>query len=414
MIVCVLLPRFELAVAAGGLQALVGRAVALAPDRSTPAGRAGIGEVSGAAQAVGLRPGMALGEALTRCPELELVPGDPIAVTAAWERALQALEGIGAAVESQRPGLACFDAAGLRGLYGGSEELVILAARRALGTPARLGGAPTRFCALAAALATRPRRTTIVREAAGDHLRQLPVSMLRSRPLTAPLVQLLERLGIATLGELAAMPRAALTDRFGAAGAEAHRLASGEDDPPTPRRPVELLSESLELHESASGPALEHALGVLIDRLLARPERRGRTLRGATLTARLVDAHGRRTVDADDRGGGGIGGGSWQVPVTFRESTADPHRMRLALIPRLTLLPAPALALGLAADRLGPPTGNQQALLAEAIELRRDRLQEAVSQARVAAGPNAALRVVGVDTASRIPERRMMLAPFES
>ncbi|HWH11419.1 MAG TPA: hypothetical protein VG165_09840 [Solirubrobacteraceae bacterium] len=403
MIVCVLLPRFELSVAAGGLQSLVGRAVAIAPDGSAPAGRAGIGEVSGAAQALGLRPGMPLGEALTRCPELDLVAGDPIGVTAAWERALQALEGIGAAVESQRPGLACFEAAGLRGLYGGSEELVIAAARRALGTPARLGGAPTRFCALAAALATRPRRTTIVREAARDHLRNLPVSMLRSRPTTAPLVQMLERLGIATLGELAAMPRAALTDRFGPAGAEAHRLACGEDDPPTPRRPVELLAESFELHESASGPALEHALGVLIDRLLARPERRGRTLRGATLTARLVDANGR-----------GTRGGSWRVPVTFRESTADPQRMRLALIPRLTLLPAPALALGLAADRLGPPTGDQRALLAEAVEHRRKRLQEAVRQARVAAGPNAALRVVGVDTASRIPERRMMLAPFES
>ncbi|MEA2372739.1 MAG: protein ImuB [Solirubrobacteraceae bacterium] len=402
MIVCVLLPRFELAVAAGGLQSLVGRPVALAPDASAPTGRAGIGEVSGAAQAVGLRPGMGLGEALTRCPGLELVAGDPVAVTAAWERSLQALEGIGAAVESQRPGLACFDAAGLRGLHGGSEELVIVAARRALGTPARLGGAPTRFCALAAALATRPRRTTIVRGAAGDHLRNLPVSLLRSRPRTAPLVQMLERLGISTLGELAAMTPAALTDRFGAAGAEAHRLARGEDDPPTPRRPVELLAESLELHESASGQALEHALGVLIDRLLARPERRGRTLRGATLTARLVDAQGSN------------GGGSWQVPVTFRESTADPQRMRLALTPRLTLLPAPALALGLAAGRLGPPTGDQRALLSEPIELRRERLREAVRQARVAGGPNAALRVVAVDSASRIPERRMMLAPFES
>jgi protein ImuB len=411
MIVCVLLPRFELAVAAGGLKSLVGRAIAISPDRSTPAGRGGIGEVSGAAQALGLRPGMPLGEALVRCPELELVAGDPVAVAAAWERALEALEGIGAAVESQRPGLACFEAAGLRGLYGGSEELVITAARRALGTPARLGGAPTRFCALAAALGTRPRRTTIVRGAARDHLRGLPVGLLRSRPRTAPLVQMLERLGIATLGELAGMPRAALTDRFGPAGAEAHRLACGEDDPPIPRRPVELLAESLELHESASGPALEHALGVLIDRLLARPDRRGRTMRGATLTARLVDGHARGQVDADGRR---TGGGSWQVPVTFRESTADPQRMRLALIPRLTLLPAPALALGLAADRLGPPTGDQRALLEEAVELRRGRLHEAVSQARAAAGPNAALRVVGVDTASRIPERRMMLAPFES
>ena len=47
MVACVLIPRFELAIAAGGLEALAGRAVALAPDGSSGP----IGEVSGAAQA---------------------------------------------------------------------------------------------------------------------------------------------------------------------------------------------------------------------------------------------------------------------------------------------------------------------------------------------------------------------------
>ena len=83
---------------------------------------------------------MALGEALARCPALELVAADPIAVAAAWERTLRALEGIGAASSPQRPGLACFALDGLRGLHGGSEELVLAAARRALDRPARAGG----------------------------------------------------------------------------------------------------------------------------------------------------------------------------------------------------------------------------------------------------------------------------------
>jgi protein ImuB len=209
-------------------------------------------------------------------------------------------------------------------------------------------------------------------------------------------VATLERLGIATLGDLAGMTRAALADRFGSAGVEAHRLARGEDDPPRPRRPVEPLHESLELHESACGPALEHALGVLIDRLLARPERRGRTLREATLAAGLV------------------GGGSWRASVAFREALADPRRMRLALTPQLELLPAPALVLSLAAEQFGPAAGGQRSLIAPAIELRQERLREAVRQARTAAGADAALRVVAVDIASRVPERRMMLAPFES
>ncbi len=392
MIACVLIPRFELAVAAGGLEPLAGRAVAIAPE----GGSGPIGEVSGAAQTFGVRSGMALGEALARCPTLELLGADPIAVAAAWELTLGTLEGIGAGVEAVRPGLACFSLDGLRGMYGGSDELVLMAARRALDRPARLAAAPTSFCALAGALMTRPRRTLIVRESARAHLAPLPVALLRSRERTALLVDSLERLGIATLGELAAFPRASLADRFGAAGIEAHRLACGEDDPPHPRRIEIPLRESLELHEATGGPALERALALLIDRLLARPERRGRTLRAATLAARLVD------------------GGSWRSGVTFREALAQPERMRLALLPRLQALPSPASVLTLAAERFGPPAGEQRALLDQAGADRRARLREAIQQMRSAAGADAALRVHCLDLDSRVPERRVMLTPFES
>jgi protein ImuB len=339
---------------------------------------------------------MALGEALARCPTLELLGADPIAVAAAWERTLRTLEGIGAGVEPARPGLACFSLDGLRGLYGGSDELVLVAARRALDRPARLAAAPTRFCALAGALATRPRRTLIVRESARAHLAPLPVALLRARPRTAPLVDSHERLGIATLGELAAFPRASLADRFGAAGIEAHQLACGEDDPPRPRRIETPLRESLELPEATSGPALERALALLIDRLLARPERRGRTLRAARLAARLVD------------------GGSWSSGVTFREALAQPERMRLALLPRLQALPSPASVLTLAAERFGLPTGEQRSLLDQADVDHRARLREAIQQMRSAAGADAALRVHCLELDSRVPERRVMLTPFES
>jgi protein ImuB len=390
VVACVLIPRFELAVAAGGLEALAGRAVAIAPEG--PSGP--IGEVSGAAQAFGVRSGMALGEALARCPSLELLAADPVAVAAAWERTLRTLEGIGAGVEPQRPGLACFALDGLRGLHGGSDERVLATARRALDRPARLAAAPTRFCALAAALATRPRRTLIVRGGAREHLAPAPVALLRSRPRAEPLVETLERLGIATLGELAALPRAGVADRFGAAGIEAHRLACGEDDPPRPRRVESRLVESLELPESAGGPMLERALGLLIDRLLARPERRGRTLRAATLAARLVD------------------GGSWRSSVTFREALAHPQRMRLVLAPRLALLPSPASMLALAAERFGPPAGGQRALFDQAAEDRHTRLGEAIRQMHSTAGTDAALRVHWLEPDSRVPERRAMLTPY--
>ena len=221
------------------------------------------------------------------------------------------------------------------------------------------------------------------------------MALLGVRPETAALPAVLERFGVRTLGELAAMPRAALADRFGEAGVRARSLARGRDTPLRPRTASERLEERLELPESASGAQLERALGLLIDRLLARRERRGRTLRAAVLSARLVE------------------GGTWRARVTFREALADPRRMRLVLVPRLAELPAPAEALRLRAEGFGPPAGDQRSLLAEPAAVRAARLREAVRQARSVAGPEAALRILPVDPDSRVPERRLALTPWE-
>src|SRR6478609_1475107 len=405
MIVCVLLPRFELVVAAGGREALAAAPLALAPE----IGREQlVGETSAAAEAHGVRAGLRLGEALARCPTLQLVTPDPAGVADAWEGIVGALEGIGAAVESDRPGMAWFDERGLRGLHGGSVESVITVLRRALadrttrglvaGAGARIGAAPSRFAALSAAHRARARRPEIAPEKPASlavYLAPLPVSLLSSRPEVAALPEALERFGIATLGELAKLSRAALADRFGQPGLLARDLALGRDTPLRPRVPSERLQEVLELPESALGPQLERALGMLIDRVLARPERHGRTVRAVVLSAALV------------------GGGTWRTQLTFREALSDPRRMRLALGGRLTELPAPADSLRLRVEAFGPPSGDQRSLLAEPAAIRRARLREAVRQTRAAAGPDAALRILTVDPDSRVPERRLALAPWE-
>ncbi|MDX6672210.1 MAG: protein ImuB [Solirubrobacteraceae bacterium] len=394
-VVAVLLPRFELSVAAGGGAALLRGPSALAP---MPGTTQGIGEVSAAAEAFGVRRGMAMGEALARCPRLALVPPDPAGVAEAWEEVLARLEGIGAAVAPGRPGQVCFAADGLRGLHGGGVRGVVAAAVRALRRPARLGAGPGAFCALAAATRARVVRPALVEGGpaqARAYLGPLEVGLLSLREAAAPLVEPLERLGIATLGALAALPRDAVADRFGYPGLHAHDLARGHDEPLRPRRPFEVLRESLELPEAASGPQLEQALGLLVDRLVARGERRGRTLRAVALSAVLVE------------------GGTWRERVTFREALADPQRMRLALAPRLALLPAPADALRLAVESFGPPVTDQRPLLDEAAAVREGRLREVVRQTRALAGTDAALRVVEVDPGSRVPERRAILAPFE-
>src|SRR5260370_3179891 len=115
-VVCALLPRFQLAVAAGDREELLKVPAALAPE---PGGVQVVGEVSLAAEAFGVHPGMRMGEALARCPRLTLVPPDPAGVADAWERILVRMESVGAGGEPQRPGLARLHARGLLSPPGG-------------------------------------------------------------------------------------------------------------------------------------------------------------------------------------------------------------------------------------------------------------------------------------------------------
>jgi len=410
MIACAFIPRLSLTSALGNRRELIGRPVALAPR---PGGPQVVGEASGAAQAFGIRAGMRLAEALSRCPALVLVPADPVRADAVWEDSLQRLEALGAAVEPAHPGEAFFAAEPLRAVCG-ELEAVLGRARKALRPPARLGAGPNRLCAQAAAARMRARRPPLVvsGDAARRLLAALPVAALHGRlgagkkrnpsdhaspgrvAEEVACIDALERLGVRTLGELAALPAEAIADRFGEPGLRALRLARGAEEPLRPRRPRENLVEHLGLPEAMSGQQLERALGLLVERLLANPVRAGRTIRKLSLEARLS------------------AGGGWRSEVTLRRASANAERLRLALVPRLAELPGPAGVLGLRALELGPEVGDQAMLAPSPEDERRDRLAEAVRQARAAGGRDAILRVLEIDPDSRVPERRMLLTPF--
>jgi len=210
----------------------------------------------------------------------------------------------------------------------------------------------------------------------------------------AACIDSLERLGVLTLGALAALPADAISDRFGHIGLRALRLARGGEEPLRARVAGESIECRIELPEAASGPQLDHALGLLIDRLLAHRARRSRTIRRLRLETRLA------------------AGGGWHVEVAMRSASSSAERLRLALGPRLADLPGPAIWLALRAIELGPPAGEQAPLVSSPTDERRGRIVEAVRQARAAAGRDALLRVVQIDQDSRVPERRAMLAPF--
>ena len=392
VIAALAIPRFAYTVVARRLGLRDPRApAALAPE---PGGPPRVGEPSAAASAAGVRGGMRLSEALALCPQLALLPPDPVAVEEATELLYTLLEDLGLPLEPAGPGRALLATDPVERLYGGRAAVLMRLQDAAPGS--RIGAAPGRFPALAATRRARTGRpVSVTAPAVREFLAPLAIeSLVEDGEVDPALVEALRRLGIDRLGRLEAIGRLQVRDRFGPAGEHAWRLASGDDRTPLRPRPVpEAMRETLVLPDAAvTEGTLDHALRVLIERLLQRPDRRGREPRTLRLGARLV------------------GGGSWSVTAPLREPTADAGRIRLALQAKLRELPAPAEELTVEIARLAP--GNRQVpLFREEGEARAARLQGAVSQVRAALGENAALHVVAVDESSRLPERRFGLAP---
>jgi protein ImuB len=314
-----------------------------------------------------------------------------------WEDELRSLEGIGAALESERAGEAFFAIDGLRGIHGGRDG-VLTAARAAVSVPVRIGAAPTRFAAL---LAAEEGERVVAPPELAAFLSPLPVSRLTQRLGLAAreaesLVETLKRLGIDTLGSLAALPSRHVADRFGPPGLRALALARGEEERLRPRRPHEELAAEVDLPEGTAGSRLERALELLVDRFLAAPERSGRTVLGLRLGALLAD------------------GGSWSVEQGLGRPSASGRVLRTVLLPRLGDLPAPATLLRLRALGLGPPVGEQMELAARGHQRRRHRLAGALREVRAAQGAEALLKVLPVDPSSRVPERRAVLTPISN
>ncbi len=391
MIAAVVIPAFDLRAALRLRPGLETEPAALAP---LPGSEALLGSVTAAAQAKGVRPGMRLGEALATCPQLVLVEQDPATVEQAWEEVLRRLEDAGFAVEPAGAGTVLFETRGVERLYGGLEP----ALKRALAAvgpawDARAGAAERRFAALAAANVARPGQALIVSDdRTRTFLAPLPLSLL---PLERERYAELEELGVRTIGQLAGLPGGAVAERLGPDGRRAWSLARGEQDGSVaPRRPPEPLVETLEFPEAVGQElTLRRGLGVLVDSLLARPERAGRPPRKLALWARLV------------------GGASWRRAVTLREPTADPARLRLALGPKLAELPAPVLKLRLEVVELAEGGGEQLELVRAEGDVLQGRLKQGLRQVKAAVGAGGVSMVVEVAPWSRIPEARALLVP---
>jgi protein ImuB len=229
---------------------------------------------SAAARAEGVRPGLRRREAQGRCPELELLAHDPARDARAFEPVLVAVEQLTPWVEVLQPGECAFPARGAARYHGGEPALAVTVTAAVHAAIGGSGGCQVGIAdgTFAAGLAAR-HQAIVPPGGSQAFLAPQPVTTL-DRP---DLADLLIRLGLRTLGDLSALPRADLAARFGPEGARASRLAAGLDEQPRGARPPPPdLRVAAELDPPADRvDVAAFAAKALADDLVARLDRLG-------------------------------------------------------------------------------------------------------------------------------------------
>ncbi len=234
----------------------------------------------------GVRSAMPTGRAKALCPGIVVLPPDMAAYRKASGDVMSVFADVTPVVEPLSVDEAFLDVAGARRLAGRPGAIAQrLRARLAgeLGLTATVGAAATKFLAKLASGLAKPDGLLIVPpEEALGLLHPLPVRALWGvGPRTA---QTLEALGLATIGDIAAVDRVSLMRHLGrATGGKLHDLANGLDD-----RPVETTSSEASIGAETTFAADSADRSVLNRELLFLAERTARRARESAVRGRTV------------------------------------------------------------------------------------------------------------------------------
>lgn len=270
--------------------------------RSVAAGRAGV------------RVGQRRREAQARCPDLRVVAHDPVLDTRAFHPVADAVADLVPRLEITRPGVLTFATRGPSRYFGGDEALaerVATVVGKVLGSVVEATGRPGvgvadgRFAAAVAArcavgssampaphpsMASNDRNGAVV-VAPGESssfLAPLPLRwLIDAGGVAGEQVDLFRRLGMVTLGDLAALDEAHVVARFGRSGIEAKRMAAGADDrPPGAEEPPEGMAVVQHFDEPIPHlDAVVFAGRVLAEQLVETLRHQGRVCTQLVITA---------------------------------------------------------------------------------------------------------------------------------
>ena len=394
-IACLRIPHLDLRIALLDQPELDGMPLALSNPES---GRAVVLDVTDEASARGIRAGMTLREATALVPEAVIVMPNPAMVSRISHQILTQLESLSPLVEPDEQEQGCWYV-DLRGL-GRHYPTTTAAAERMIACVnpilrPRAGIATARFTARIASGIARPGQVRGV--PAGTEkvfLASAPVAWL---PFPPEMTNQLRRLGLQTMGAVAALPPSKLAARFGPDGRLAWELASGIDERRvTPRPRQETIVEELAMPTPAiSREMMMVGLRMMVNRAFSRKELKGKQVRQVTLRAMLENRR------------------SWERPMVLKEPCGQ-----AALINALELrlqaleLPGPVEAVALQLSGIVHEVAHQ-GMLPTLRPRHVPPLTEAVQQLEQRYGLSPLFRVVEVEPWSRIPERRHALITYE-
>jgi len=213
----------------------------------------------------------------------------------------------------------------------------------------------------------------------------------------------LQQLGLKTLGDLAALPEAAVVAQFGREGRAAWRLAAGKlDEPVTGKARPQPITASLDYPSPvADRGMLAHTIGVLIEHALRDPRRTGWRVQTARVRAALEQ------------------GASWMIEAMLKDPAALRERIHAPLLTHLERTPPTGAVESLAVEFTAFARGTDELQLfardamAAARAGRRRALRSAAREIHQRLKRHMLYRVVEVQPWSRLPERRYALIAFE-